>query len=236
MGENLYILTASYSGKRQLTRSIVIQDTITQTININDIMSPYELYMTGTIANTDSRLQSYLDSITSEQYTAFDGAGVEGIQAKHLSASQLNTYASCPLKYLYLNKLKIKAPRQEEEGFEVTDKGTLMHGCFENFAKRVQGDTDISLEKFCAVMVEVLDKEFEKVFIYEEKKNPEPPTKNVHHEIFKTELSLGLSGGETLGLLVKFINYYVENAQELAYFSKSVFEQVNPPASERKKY
>jgi len=225
LGENLYILTASYSGKRQLTRSIVIQDTITQTININDMMSPYELYMTGTIANTDSRLQSYLDSITSEQYTAFDGAGVEGIQAKHLSASQLNTYASCPLKYLYLNKLKIKAPRQEEEGFEVTDKGTLMHGCFENFAKRVQGDTDISLEKFCAVMVEVLDKEFEKVFIYEEKKNPEPPTKNVHHEIFKTELSLGLSGGETLGLLVKFINYYVENAQELAYFSKSVFEQ-----------
>lgn len=225
LGENLYILTASYSGKRQLARSIVIQDTITQTIDIDDMMSPHELYMTGTIANTDATLQSYIDSITSVAYTAFDGAGVEGIQAKHLSASQLNTYASCPLKYLYLNKLKIKAPTQEETGFEVTDKGTLMHGCFENFAKRVQGDTDISLESLCAVMLEVLDEEFEKVFIYHEKKNPEPPTKNVHHEIFKTELSLGLSGGETLGLLVKFINYYIESAQELAYFSKSVFEQ-----------
>lgn len=225
LGENLYILTASYSGKRHLARSIVIQDTITQTINIDDLMSPHELYMTGLIANTDDTFQSYLDSIISDQYTVFDGAGVGGIQAKHLSASQLNTYASCPLKYLYINKLKIKAPTQEETGFEVTDKGTLMHGCFENFAKRVQGNTDISFEKLCAVMVEVLDEEFEKVFIYDEKKNPEPPTKNVHHEIFKTELSLGLSGGETLGLLVKFINYYIENAQDLVYFSKSFFEQ-----------
>jgi hypothetical protein len=225
LGENLYILTASYSGKRTLARSIVIQDTITQTINIDDMMSPHELYLTGSIANTDATLQSYFDSITSDQFTAFDGVGVEGVQAKHLSASQLNTYATCPLKYIYLNKLKIKAPTQEESGFEVTDKGTLMHGCFENFAKRVQGDTDISLEKLCAVMVEVLDQEFEKVFVYHEKKNPEPPSKNVHHEIFKTELSLGLRGGVTLGLLVKFINYYVENAQDLAYFARSVFEQ-----------
>ena len=40
----------------------------------------------------------------------------------------------------YINKLRIRTPREDEDGFDVAQMGTLMHSCFESFAKNVQGD------------------------------------------------------------------------------------------------
>lgn len=225
MGENLYVLTATYSGKRKLAQSIVIQDIISDTIDVSEILSPHEMYGKVQIAKANPDLDAYLASITSDKLSAYDGLEVEGVKANHLSASQLGAYAACPLKYLYMNKLRVQAPKQESAGFEVTDKGTLMHACFENFSTRVKGDTDLDQEKFCAMMQSALDEEYEKIFIFDEKDNPKPPARNIHHDVYKTELAQGLDGSETLGVLAKFIDYYLEHAKDLEYFTNSEFEK-----------
>ena len=102
--------------------------------------------------------EDFLTSITSNEFTKYDGLGVIGLNANHLSASQLGSYAKCPLKYLYINKLRIRTPREDEDGFDVAQMGTLMHSCFESFAKKVQGNKNLGIEAFKSIMFEVLSK------------------------------------------------------------------------------
>ena len=130
--DNLYILTASYSGKRELSSSIIIDKKIEKTIDVSNIKSISELAYENITQKANSKdNEDYYNSIKSNQFTKFDGLDVEGLNASHLSASQINRYNSCPLLYLYTNKLRLQAPGQEEEGFDAAEQGSLMHLCFE---------------------------------------------------------------------------------------------------------
>lgn len=109
LSKNLYILYPKYKDKRELSASIIIDKNIDNSVDISNIQAKKEKI----------EKEDFLSSITSDEFTKYDGLGVIGVNANHLSASQLGSYAKCPLKYLYINKLRIKTPREDEDGFDV---------------------------------------------------------------------------------------------------------------------
>ncbi|MGJ0301477.1 PD-(D/E)XK nuclease family protein [Aliarcobacter cryaerophilus] len=212
LAKNLYILYPKYKDKRELTASIIIDKNIKNKIDISDIKAKKHKI----------QKEDFLDSITSTEFTKYDGVDVKKVNANHLSASQLGSYAKCPLKYLYVNKLRIKTPKEPEDGFDVAQMGTLMHSCFESFAKKVQGDKNLNIENSKSIMFDVLEKEYEK-FISDPAN--EIKEENIYHTLYKYTLARGLKDDKEDGLLIKFINYYEEKKQELNYFINSEFEK-----------
>src|SRR5574344_676537 len=223
LAKNLYILYPKYKDKRELTASIIIDKNIKNKIDILDIKAKKHKI----------QKEDFLDSITSQEFTKYDGLDVKGVNSNHLSASQLGSYAKCPLKYLYVNKLRIKTPKEPEDGFDVAQMGTLMHSCFESFAKKVQGDKNLNIENFKSIMFDVLEKEYEE-FISDP--NNEIKEENIYHTLYKYTLARGLKDDKKDGLLIKFINYYEEKKQELNYFINSEFEKEVALDNELKHY
>ncbi|NCB12233.1 MAG: hypothetical protein EOM78_11455 [Erysipelotrichia bacterium] len=97
LAKNLYILHPKYKDKRELTASIIIDKNIENKIDILDIKAKKHKI----------QKEDFLDSIISQDFTKYDGLDVKGVNSNHLSASQLGSYAKCPLRYLYINKLSI---------------------------------------------------------------------------------------------------------------------------------
>lgn len=223
LAKNLYILYPKYKEKRELSASIIIDKNIDNSVDISNIQAKKEKI----------EKEDFLSSITSSEFTRYDGLDVQGLNANHLSASQLGSYAKCPLRYLYINKLRIKTPREDEDGFDVAQMGTLMHSCFEAFAKKVQGNKTLGIEAFKSIMFDVLQKEYE-AFI----NNPDNEIKeeNIFHVLYKYTLARGLKDDKSDGLLIKFINYYDENREELNYFINSEFEKEFALDNELKPY
>lgn len=223
LAKNLYILHPKYKEKRELSSSIIIDKNIENLIDISNIQAKKEK-----IENED-----FLISITSNEFTKYDGIDVLGLNANHLSASQLGSYAKCPLKYLYINKLRIRTPREDEDGFDVAQMGTLMHSCFESFAKKVQGNKTLAIESFKSIMFDVLQEEYQS-FI--NNPNNEIKEENIYHILYKYTLARGLQDNKVDGLLIKFIMYYQENKEELNYFINSEFEKEFALDSDLKPY
>ena len=209
---NLYILSPKYKEKRELSPSIIIDKNIPNIIDISNIKSKKQ----------KNENQEYLDSILSCEFTKFDGLDVSEVFANHLSASQLSSYAKCALKYLYTYRLRIKVPRDDEDGFDPAEQGTLMHSCFEKFAKKVQGDKNLSIEEFKSIMYEILEEEY---ILFLNDPNNKIKEENIYHQIYKYTLAKGLKDDKVDGLLIKFINYYEQNKEELNYFINSEFEK-----------
>ena len=213
ISKNLYIIYPRYKDKRQLSPSIIIDKNIQNTVDISRIFAKREKI----------KQEDFLESISSQDFTKFDGVGVEGVKADHLSASQLGAYSKCPLKYLYMNKLRVKKPIEEEDGFDVAQMGTLMHSCFEIFSKRVQGNRNLNIQNFKSIMLKALEEAYKK-FINDP--NNEIKEENIYHILYKLELSKGLKEDDNEeGLLIKFINYYNENKEALNYLINSEFEK-----------
>ncbi|MEA2099990.1 MAG: PD-(D/E)XK nuclease family protein [Campylobacterota bacterium] len=225
LSENLYIITASYMGKRELTPSILIDKKFDDSIDISDIKSVNSLALNQQTTVADSNTKNYYESIISKEFTPFDGDGVLGCQSSHLSASQINRYISCPLAYLYTNKVKIKSPSQNEEGFDVMEQGSLMHLCYELFGRYIKSNGIKTKDK------EELDEIMYQISI--EAYNHEQTTQyrgeeNIHHQIFLKSLQAGL--------LPKFVDYYIEKADEFKHFENSEFEKEFALDSELKPY
>ncbi|MCT7464710.1 PD-(D/E)XK nuclease family protein [Aliarcobacter cryaerophilus] len=213
ISKNLYILYPKYKEKRELSPSIIIDKNIENIIDISNVKAKKEKI----------QQEDFLESISSQEFTKYDGLEVVGVKADHLSASQLGAYSKCPLKYLYINKLRVKKPSEEEDGFDVAQMGTLMHSCFEIFSKRVQGNRNLNIQNFKSIMLDVLEEAYEE-FINDP--NNEIKEENIYHMLFKHELSKGLKEEDKEnGLLIKFINYYDENKEFLNYFINSEFEK-----------
>ena len=237
ISENLYIITASYSGKRELTPSILIDNAFDNMIDIENIKSVSQLALNSQTQIPDIETKKYYESITSQDFTAYDGEGVLGLKATHLSASQINKYLSCPLAYLYSNKVKLKAPNETEEGFDVMEQGSLMHLCYELFGKYIKEHhiKSIDREELYEIMYKI---SFE---AYRHKDTVEPKGKpkleeNIHHKIFLSTLQAGLKDDRHLGLLAKFVDYYIERAEKFEFFKNTEFEKEFALDSELKPY
>ena len=217
ISENLYIITASYSGKRELTPSILIDKKFDGFIDISDIKSTNQLALESKTVVPDEKTKEFYESITLDKFTKFDGVGVDGVKATHLSASQINKYISCPLSYLYINKLKLKAPNKKDDGFDAMEKGSLMHLCYELFGRYIKENSLTSVDKdnLYTIMYNISNKAFASQQI----------TINIYHKLFFSELQAGLKDARSHGLLAKFVDYYIKNAKEFNYFQESEFEK-----------
>ena len=226
LSENLYIITATYSGKRELSPSILLDGNFDETIDVKGIKSVNELALDGETVIPDSNTKEYYESITSETLTKFDGNDVEGLKATHLSASQINKYLSCPLAYLYSNKIRLQAPDQKDEGFDVMEQGSLMHLCYELFGQKIKETQNSSRDQ-----EELYNLMYDISFVaYTHKETVEPKDKpklveNIHHQIFLSTLQAGLKDDRATGLLAKFVDYYIERAEEFEYFQNTEFEK-----------
>ena len=218
MSENLYIITASYSGKRELSRSVLIGNSFDETIDVSEIQSVNDLALNSQTIIKNATDEEYFQSLTCKEFTKYDGKRVEDIKASHLSASQINKYLSCPLAYLYSNKVKVQAPKQSEEGFDVMEQGSLMHLCFELFGSAIKEGhiSSVDVEELYSLMYEKSE------VAYEQTQIPEP---NIHHQIFLLNLQAGLKDERQNGLLAKFVDYYIKHAQEFGFFANSEFEK-----------
>ncbi|MDQ7067879.1 MAG: PD-(D/E)XK nuclease family protein [Sulfurimonas sp.] len=235
--ENLYIVTASYSGKRELTPSILVDSEFDAVIDISDIKSINQLALDSKTLIPNAETSKYYESITSEEFTVYDGNGVNGLNATHLSASQINKYLSCPLAYLYANKIRLQAPSQDEEGFDVMEQGSLMHLCYELFGRYIKEKHLESVDKdeLYALMYE------KSIEAYNHKDTVEPRGKekrveNIHHQIFLSTLQAGLLDDRNAGLLAKFVDYYIARADEFEYFKNTEFEKEFALDSDLKPY
>ena len=220
---NLYLITATYRDKRKLEPSIVIDRHIGQTIDIGEIRGLSDLALQRQTCQPDVHTRTYYESIVSEELSAFDGRGVKGVSADHLSASQINKYLACPLAYLFDYQLGLRAPRQIEEGFDVMQQGSLMHLCFEHFGRRVResGEKDPDRETLCDLMYEISRQAYD----HPKTKEARPNGENVHHRIFLSTLQAGLKDGREPGVLARFVDYYIDNAETLGYFQHTEFEK-----------
>ena len=217
---NLYIVTANYNGKRELVPSILLGNNYDEIINIDEINSINQLSLNNKTVISDNNIKEYYHSIIDNNLSKFDGIGVNGFEDITLSASQINRYISCPLSYLYLNRLDIKSPSMLEDGFDIMQEGSLMHLCYELFGKRIRDRkiTHIDLERLFELMYQIS----EDAFITFNKKNN--IAENVHHRAFLSELQSGLKDNNKQGILAKFVNYYIEKSSEFEYFKESKFE------------
>lgn len=220
--EKLYILTASYSGKRELSRSVLIGNHYDEKIDISDVQSINDLALQRETVIADAQQKKYFESIVSEEFTPYDGMGVENIELHHLSASQINKYLACPLAYLYANKVKVQAPKQSEEGFDAMEQGSLMHLCFELFGRAIK-ESKITATDTQVLYALMFEKSMEAYNHENTTKNIETP--NIHHEIFLSQLQAGLQDEREKGLLAKFVDYYILHAKEFEYFMSSEFEK-----------
>jgi len=221
--ENLYIVTASYSGKRELVRSVLIGNHFDEEIDVSGIKSLSELALHNQTVVSDEGIGEYFESIQSEEFGKFDGMGVEGLNATHLSASQINKYLSCPLAYLYSNKIRLQAPDQSDEGFDVMQQGSLMHLCYELFGKQIKesGNRSTDKDELYELMYQISLEAYDHPETVSNRENGE----NIHHQIFLSTLQAGLKDERNAGLLAKFVDYYIENASSLEYFQNTEFEK-----------
>ena len=237
LSDNLYIITASYSAKRELTPSILIDSEFDETIDISEVKSVSQLALDNQTKTPDENTSNYYESIVSQNFTAYDGNGVQGLDATHLSASQINKYLSCPLAYLYSNKVKLKAPSQDEEGFDVMEQGSLMHLCYELFGKYIKDNHIKSTDQ--DELYELMYKISFEAYTHKDTVEPRGKPKieeNIHHQIFLSILQAGLQDDRRLGLLAKFVDYYIERADEFEHFGSTEFEKEFVLDSELKPY
>ena len=233
LSDNLYIITASYSGKRELTPSILIGSEFDEIIDISDVKSVSQLALNNQTIKPDENTDSYYESILSKNFTAYDGDGVQGVKATHLSASQINKYLSCPLAYLYSNKIRLQAPSQDEEGFDVMEQGSLMHLCYELFGKYIKDNSIKSIDE--DELYELMYKMSFEAYSHEETTRNRGD-ENIHHQIFLSTLQSGLKDEQPKGLLAKFVDYYIEKADEFEYFKNTEFEKEFALDNELKPY
>ena len=223
IADNLYIVTASYSDKRKLMPSILVPKKIEKTIALDSIKSVSELALERRVVVTDKNMEAYCESIRSDELTKYDGMGVKGVRADHLSASQINRYLACPLAYLFSNKMKLRAPDQAEEGFDVMQKGSLMHLCYELFGRKIRDEKIETTDK--NELYELMFQVSLEAYDHEDTQKNRPNGENIHHRIFLSELQAGLRDDRPAGLLAKFVDYYIDNAAKLNHFQKTEFEK-----------
>ncbi|MCD6177540.1 MAG: PD-(D/E)XK nuclease family protein, partial [Candidatus Cloacimonetes bacterium] len=141
---------------------------------------------------------------------------------------------SCPLAYLYSNKVRIQAPNQTDEGFDVMQQGSLMHLCYELFGKKIKesGNRSTDMDELYELMFQISLEAYDYPETVSNRENGE----NIHHQIFLSTLQAGLKDEINAGLLAKFVDYYMENASLLEYFQNTEFEKGFALNNELKSY
>jgi ATP-dependent exoDNAse (exonuclease V) beta subunit len=129
----------------------------------------------------------------------------------------------CPRRYFFDRVLKISAPGTPEEGLDASEKGTIMHKCFELFAIDAKaGKITIGAEVDTPLKNHMIEKA--KV-AYESFLAEEELTESINHRLYFQELTRGLSeDDEAQGVLINFLQFITENHVSINGFRDSKFE------------
>lgn len=217
--ENLYIVSAQHEDEKQLEVSQLLLDLIpsmadqapfnidTTVLNKDDLLNNHKRI------KLDDNSEAFLNSLQNRKFTQYDGK-LSGFDHTigYLSATQLNTYATCPLKYFFNYILKLKAPSDESEGFEVFEIGSIMHAVFEKFSIEVM-EGDYVLPK---TLNHVVKNRILKITIsaYQERLKKLNIEENIYHKMTLKEMIKGLKDDENPGVIRTFLDYIYDPEQK----------------------
>lgn len=222
----LHLSTALQEGKKKLFLSPIISDLPKQVFEGYKYVSEREILHSQSRFVQDQKFEDYVDAALSSQSTVYDGACItHSFDSGVLSASSLNEYAKCPLRYQlgFQYGAEALAIERDDDDLEASDIGTIFHSIAEQFAKDVKskrivlGDapTDQIKEHLHAIAVIKHQEYIQKQIIDKGK------TTTIFHEIVLHDLIKGLfEEHHERGLLIRFLDYVFESGK-LEHFEKS---------------
>lgn len=224
--KHLHLSTALQEGKKKLFISPIITDLTTTQFEGYEIDSEREDLLHHRRYLQDERFEEYVSSMLSNELGKFDGLMQEyRFQSGVLSASSLNEYAKCPLRYLltYQYQAEPLMIERDDDALEASDIGTIFHSIAEVFAKEVKSGEIVLGDEASLHVKECLQKIAKEVHQAYIQKHivDEGKTPNIFHEIVLHDLLKGLfEEHHERGLLIRFLDYVYTNGK-LEHFEKS---------------
>jgi ATP-dependent helicase/DNAse subunit B len=222
----LHISTALQEGKKKLFISPIITDLPAarfegyETDSVREELLHHRRYL------QDERFEEYITSMFSRDMGKYDGLMSEhNFESGILSASSLNEYAKCPLRYLlsYQYQAEPLIIERDDDALEASDIGTIFHSIAEVFAKEVKAgkiilgnEATLSVKEHLQSIAQNVHQAYIQKHIVDEGKTP-----NIFHEIVLHDLLKGLfEEHHERGLLIRFLDYVYTNGK-LEHFIKS---------------
>lgn len=224
--DSLHLSTALQEGKKKLFLSPIISNLPQQSFKSYECVSERETLHANARYKQDDKFEEYVDAALCAQSTLYDGAcTTHTFESGVLSASSLNEYAKCPLRYQlgFWYRAEALAIERDDDDLEASDIGTIFHSIAEQFAKDVKkkiillGDvaTEQVKEHLHAIAVTKHQEYIQKQILDKGK------VTTVFHEIVLHDLIKGLfEEHHERGLLVRFLDYVFQNGK-LEHFEKS---------------
>ena len=227
LSENLYVVMASYKGKRTLSPSILIDKDIEKSIDLSNVASRSDT-LKSLKRITNPELEAYQNSVSSSEFTLYDGAFSQTFtNGDKLSASAINSYVKCPMQYYFSSVLKLSQPEDVTEGFDAAGRGSLIHLCLELFVQAIKGNETKDKKTLYDFMLDISHKAFNHKETQESiGRDKDGASKaNINHQIDLKILQKGLENIDATqkSELAKFIDYYIEH--EFEFFKNSEPEE-----------
>ncbi|MBU2647765.1 PD-(D/E)XK nuclease family protein [bacterium] len=227
--DNLHIITAGNDGGRPVEVAQVLLDLVPDLAKKAAYqVDPSALCRDDRLNNLqrvrlDENSEAFLNSVQNKQFTGFDGLLSDFRHTiPYLSASQLNTYATCPLKYFFNYVLGLRAPSDESAGFESFETGSMMHSVFERFSR------DLKEKKYS--LPETLNRSVREHLykitgtVYRDMLRELGVQENIHHKMTFRSLVAGLKDDEDPGVIRKFLDAIYDPENEAHYLLQDLFD------------
>lgn len=222
----LHLSSALQEGKKKLFLSPIISNLSQKSFEGHKYISEREILHSRSRFVQDEKFEGYLEAALSPKSSIYDGTcKAHTFESGVLSASSLNEYTKCPLRYQlgYLYGVEALAIERDDDDLEASDIGTIFHSIAEQFANDVK-DKKISLgdmptdhiKEHLHTIATTKHQEYIQKEILDKGK-----VSTVFHEIVLHDLTKGLfEEHHERGLLVRFLDYVYESGK-LEHFDKS---------------
>lgn len=224
--ESLHLSTALQEGKKKLFLSPIITHLPQQPFASYQCTGERETLHCEARFVQDDSFEAYTAAALSSIPSAYDGnSALHHFKSGVLSASSLNQYTKCPLRYQlnYHYKAEPLAIDSDDDALEASDIGIIFHSIAEQFAKDVQSSIiHLGDEPTTGIKAHLQKIAIEKHRAYiQEHIIDEGKTPTIFHEIVLHDLIKGLfEEHHERGLLVRFLDYVYETGK-LEHFEKS---------------
>jgi len=217
--ESLHISTAMQEGKKKLFISPIITNLPHKSFTDYECASVREVLHSKCRYKQDELFETYIEAALSPSRTLYDGLSQDfTYESGVLSASSLNEYAKCPLRYqlTFHYKAEALAVERDDDELEASDIGTIFHSIAEQFAQDVKANTIAlgalptdNIKEHLHAIATRKHQEYIQQKIIDEGKIP-----TVFHEIVLHDLTKGLfEEHHEKGLLVRFLEYVYQNGR-----------------------
>jgi ATP-dependent helicase/DNAse subunit B len=211
--DNAYLIAPTADGKHSLELSQIISDKLRNTPDsfaLDCEFSKNDLLKNNKRIMLDQDSEKFIQSVKSDNFAEFDGS-LDGYKHEigYMSISQLNRYADCPLNYFFSYVLSLRTPIDKEAGFDVMEKGTLMHAFLEKLALLIKnGDLKPPMtpdSEFIKSAITILNQAYEETITKADK------DENIHHKIQYLSMVKGLDGElKSPGVISSFLDCFFD--------------------------